>query len=315
MHPTPVISVLIPAYNAERFLGDTIESIQSQTFSDWEMLIVDDGSQDATAEIAHRYAENDARIRVTQQSNAGGSHARATGFEASVGEFVYFIDADDIAQPDALMRLYQGMQHHTDAAVCFGTISIIDTAGNPIRRWYQPSSMYCGDVLRTLLRRCFIGTMGAAMIRRRYLEKVTLRNDLKIYQDVTLWTQIATLGPFYPIGMPPVLSYRQHGGNFTKQHSVNPDVYFEFIDLLFSHPLLTGKLSAGELRYYKRWRIFRSYRYVARQLLCREQFQEAAHYARQALGMRWYDPIAHVFHLFATLHYLPKWLGRELGKG
>src|SRR5688572_9571182 len=99
---TPRVSVITPAYNAARFLRDTIASVRSQTTSDWELIIVDDGSTDETVAIVERYALEDPRIRLLRQANAGPSAARNHGMRAARGPFFAFLDSDDQWLPQFL---------------------------------------------------------------------------------------------------------------------------------------------------------------------------------------------------------------------
>ena len=91
----PQISVIVPVYNAERFLKKCVDSVRNQSFSDLEIILVDDGSLDHSPEICDRLAEEDSRIRVIHQKNGGVSRARNTGLEAASGEYVIFLDSDD----------------------------------------------------------------------------------------------------------------------------------------------------------------------------------------------------------------------------
>jgi len=91
-----VVSIITPAYNAESYLTETVRSVQSQTFDDFEMLIVDDDSTDDTAEIAKRFAAEDPRIRLIRQANAGPSAARNTAIEQARGEYLALLDSDDL---------------------------------------------------------------------------------------------------------------------------------------------------------------------------------------------------------------------------
>ena len=99
---SPLVSVIIPAYNAERFISETIKSVISQTFSDFELLIVDDGSIDNQKKIIKEFAASDNRIRYIYQLNEGVSAARNNGFKNSHGRFIAFLDADDVWLPDNL---------------------------------------------------------------------------------------------------------------------------------------------------------------------------------------------------------------------
>ena len=89
------ISVIIPVYNAESYIGRCIESVQVQTFGDWQMILVDDGSNDNSLAICQKYAEIDDRIQVMHQENAGAGAARNTGLTKALGEYIVFIDSDD----------------------------------------------------------------------------------------------------------------------------------------------------------------------------------------------------------------------------
>lgn len=98
----PLISIIVPIYNTERYLEDCIKSVLSQTFTDWELVLVDDGSTDKSLDICYEMARDDNRIRVVHQKNSGVSKARKTGLEHSNGSFICFVDSDDALQPVAL---------------------------------------------------------------------------------------------------------------------------------------------------------------------------------------------------------------------
>ena len=98
----PLISVVIPAYNAELFLDETLESVLSQTYENWECIIVNDGSTDSTESVAKKWCEKDSRFRLTNKENGGLSSARNWGIKESKAEYIAFLDADDILTPDSL---------------------------------------------------------------------------------------------------------------------------------------------------------------------------------------------------------------------
>ena len=115
-----MISIIIPVYNSLQYLSRCIECVLNQTFKDWELLLVDDGSTDGSGELCDEAAnENGTRIRVTHQPNRGASFARKIGMESSKGEFLTFIDSDDIVEDDYLERLYHAMnQYGVSIAAC-----------------------------------------------------------------------------------------------------------------------------------------------------------------------------------------------------
>ena len=109
------VSVIIPVYQAEQYLEQTLQSILRQTFDDFEVVIVDDGSKDASAYIYKTYSNRDARLRIIKQDNAGPSAARNNGIESARGEYIVFLDSDDLMNPNALATMVSAMEtHQTD---------------------------------------------------------------------------------------------------------------------------------------------------------------------------------------------------------
>src|SRR5579862_8348566 len=102
---SPRISVIIPAYNAEQTIGESLESLLAQTCPHWEAIVVDDGSTDSTGEIARQFAARDSRIRMIQQANGGESAARNTGISRATYEWLLFLDADDWIAPRYIERM------------------------------------------------------------------------------------------------------------------------------------------------------------------------------------------------------------------
>lgn len=130
------VSVITPARNAERYLSQTIESVLRQTLADWELVIVDDGSTDATAAIAHRCAREDGRIRVVQRAGLGTANARNHGLAAADPRhgYVAFLDHDDLLEPDALETLQGVLEARPLLIGIHGQRRNVDTSGAALRR-------------------------------------------------------------------------------------------------------------------------------------------------------------------------------------
>ncbi|HEY1686158.1 MAG TPA: glycosyltransferase [Tepidisphaeraceae bacterium] len=128
------ISVVIPAYNAGQYLDETIWSVRAQSFNDWELIIVDDGSKDDTAFIVERHVVADSRIRLIRQENQGVSHSRNNGLAQSdpVRPMVLFLDADDLLERHAIEILLSALQSHPSAPAAHGRARLIDHTGSPI---------------------------------------------------------------------------------------------------------------------------------------------------------------------------------------
>lgn len=114
----PQISVIVPVYKVEAYLHECVDSILAQTFSDFELILVDDGSPDNCGKICDEYAAKDSRIRVIHQENQGQASARNAALDVAKGEFITFIDSDDLVSKVYLEKLLDAMQKDTDVTVC-----------------------------------------------------------------------------------------------------------------------------------------------------------------------------------------------------
>lgn len=116
---TPKISVVIPAYNAQQYLRETLDCLTVQTLREIEVLVVDDGSADGTPEILREYCKKYPFIRAVRQENAGVAAARNRGIREAAGEYIYFLDSDDLIEPDVLEKLYHtARQHGAELVIC-----------------------------------------------------------------------------------------------------------------------------------------------------------------------------------------------------
>ncbi|MCF3623160.1 glycosyltransferase family 2 protein, partial [Planktothrix agardhii] len=113
----PKISVIIPVYNGEKTIQKTIESVLQQTWQDFELIVINDGSQDATLEILSSI--QDPRLRILSYSNAGLASSRNRGITEATGEYISFLDADDLWTPDKLEAQFQALEEHPEAAVAY----------------------------------------------------------------------------------------------------------------------------------------------------------------------------------------------------
>lgn len=125
------ISVIVPVYRVEKYLPACIDSILNQTFTDFELILVDDGSPDRCPEICDETAKRDARVRVIHQANQGLSAARNAGIEAARGAWLSFVDSDDYIAPQFYEKLYQTAQR-TDADCVMCSVQNVDESGKPI---------------------------------------------------------------------------------------------------------------------------------------------------------------------------------------
>ncbi len=146
----PKISVIIPIYNAEDYVSRCIESVQAQTYNNWQMILVDDGSKDKSLEICQKYADADDRISVIHQENAGPGIARNTGIAKASGNYVVFIDSDDYIEKD----YFQLLSKH-DEDVVFINVRDVDEDGRVLKEDFMAKNKNLS--IETILRRQMTG--------------------------------------------------------------------------------------------------------------------------------------------------------------
>ncbi|NQT53538.1 glycosyltransferase family 2 protein [bacterium] len=182
----PTVSVVIPAYNAERFIRETVDSVLAQTYRDFEVVVVDDGSTDGTAAIVEAYGEP---VRCIRQTNGGPSTARNRGIREARGPFVAFLDADDLWLPD---KLAQQMPLFDDAGrvgLVYCRFERMDPDGQPLPT--TPWDCPAGDVYYPMLERSYVPA-SCPIVRRECFDKVgAFPEDMSWAEDWHLWIRIA----------------------------------------------------------------------------------------------------------------------------
>ena len=143
MENQPLVSVIIPVYNVEKYLRECIDSVINQTYKNLEIILVDDGSTDSSGKICDEYVEKDERITAIHQKNGGLSQARNRGLEESTGEYIYFLDSDDYISLDAIEKLYAIAETQKPDFVFFDAISFEDSSkGFDIEQRYKRNKIY-----------------------------------------------------------------------------------------------------------------------------------------------------------------------------
>lgn len=164
----PLISVVIPAYNAERFILRTIQSVLDQSYDRFEVWVVDDGSTDRTAAVVHEIAQQDARVRLLRQTNAGVAAARNLAIRQANGDWIAPVDADDLWDRDYLQQVVDCIRTASDSVGLVYTWSLdIDEQDNPTGGFH--AAQITGSVYTTLLCHNFLGNASCTVIRRDYL--------------------------------------------------------------------------------------------------------------------------------------------------
>ncbi len=190
----PKISVLMPAYNTEKYIGEAIESILNQTFKDFEFIIIDDGSSDKTWEIIQKYAKMDDRVvALKNEKNLGISPTRNKLIKSSNGEYIVWQDSDDISLACRIEKQYNFMEENPEVGICGGWLQFFNKNGNLSIRKYASDDKN----LRKRIFRYSPVAQPVAIVRREILEKTGLFNNLLIQaEDLDLSFRIGRYSKF-----------------------------------------------------------------------------------------------------------------------
>ena len=198
----PTISVIIPVYNGQKTIKETIESVLYQTFADFELIVVNDGSQDATIELVNSI--NDSRIKVFSYPNAGVSASRNRGLDKAQGEFISFLDADDLWTLDKLEAQLKALQENPQAALAYSWTDWIDESGQFLRPGGHIKVN--GRAYDKLLVRDFIESGSNPLIRKQALDTVGgFEGSITHGEDWEMWLRLAACYEFVAVSSPQVL--------------------------------------------------------------------------------------------------------------
>jgi GT2 family glycosyltransferase len=211
------VSVVLPVYNGERFLTDAVDSILAQTFRDFELIGIDDGSLDGSGEILDRFALADSRVRALRQANAGIIAALTRGLALARGEFIARMDADDVAHPERLARQAAFLDAHPDIAVVGCAVTLIDERGKRIRDVEYPRTP---EAVAEFLEIGAPLAHPAVMMRRDAVLAVGgYREAYRHAEDYDLWLRMAER--YRMANLPDrLLLYRQHEAKHSFTYAV-----------------------------------------------------------------------------------------------
>lgn len=284
------VSVIIPVYGVEQYIRETVASVLQQTYDNFELIIVDDESPDQSIAICQHF--QDARIKIVRQANRGLAGARNTGIRHASGEYIAFLDGDDLWQPDKLEKHVDHLERSPHVGISFSPSALIDQVGNftgnylmPRLQDITPGYLLCDNP---------IGNGSAAVLRRETLESIQYQANVhgaveEFYfdetfrraEDVDCWLRIALQTQWQIEGLPEALTlYRVNAGGL----SANLHQQLEALTAVVE------KANTYAPEFVQQWRsIAQAYhlRYSARNAIRQQDGAIAVQFMHQALAAHW----------------------------
>lgn len=245
------IAVILPAFNVAPFLGRALRSVVDQTHTDWSLVVVDDGSSDATPAVVQDFRDN--RITLIRQDNAGVSMARNRGIRHALcagPDAVLFLDGDDWLALDALSLLATALDTAAWAVAACGRYTRVGSNQAGFRSAAPPD----GCVLERLMISNLFANGGHLLIRREAIAAAgEFRHNLSYGEDWEYWTRLALQGEFVAVqSHAPLLFVRERLGSAYLSRATDPDAYRPAIDAIHGNPAIAERLGHGRLAFLKR---------------------------------------------------------------
>ena len=241
------VSVIVPTYNRADLIPYAINSVLGQTMSDWELIVVDDGSTDDTAVVVKRYRDD--RVRYIRQENAGVSAARNRGVANARGEYLCFLDSDDELLPQKLAQQASYLDAHPSIGLVASGHLVIDRQGQPLAQ-VAPWRSYPRLDLATLALTCPM-VLHAALLRRSWLARVGgFSVPLSGAADHDLWLRLAYAGCPMEWTREVLCRYRLHGSNMIGDASKQENDHIARLDLFYSQTNLPEEAQAQRTKAY-----------------------------------------------------------------
>ncbi len=203
----PLVSIIMPVYNASLFLEEAVMSVVNQTYNNWELLIIDDGSTDNSFELLSKF--KDSRIRITQTRKSGVSAARNIGLQKMQGDFLCFLDADDVLPPNSIKARLKQFKSDPQIEFVDGWVEVFDVNMENVKKIYKPS--FKGQPFHELIalnENCYFGLTWMICINKE--KKYQFTEGMSHAEDLLFLITIAKSG-LYDFVDEPVLQYRTGG--------------------------------------------------------------------------------------------------------
>ncbi len=184
-----LVSIVMPAYNCEKYVVEAINSILAQTYRNWELLVLDDGSKDNTLRIIEDFSQNDSRIKALPNGkNMGVSATRNRGIELASGEWIAFLDSDDMWKPEKLEKQFEIVEKEA-AEFLFTGSSYINEEGEPYKGIFEVPE----KITYKKLRNQNVISCSSVLVKKKYFEHIKMEKD-EMHEDYAVWLRILKTG-------------------------------------------------------------------------------------------------------------------------
>lgn len=284
------VSVIIPVYGAEQYIAATLQSVLDQTYKNFEVLVIDDGSLDRSIEICQQF--QDPRIQIISQKNRGLAGARNTGIRNAKGDYLAFLDADDLWLPEKLEKHVEHLEKSPDVGISYCCSAFINETGMPLGIYQTPKLI--GITLPNLLCRNPISNGSVPVIRQEVFKEIKFQDNLygtiedfyfddtfRASEDIECWFRIAIKTNWKLEGIPEVLTlYRVNSGGLSASVFKQLDSWEKVIEKTRTYaPDLVAQWENPARAY--------QYRYLARRAITLKDGSTAVKLFHQALATHW----------------------------
>jgi glycosyltransferase involved in cell wall biosynthesis len=296
------IAVITPAFNAAPFIADAIRSVLAQTHRDLRLVVVDDGSTDATAAVVTGFA--DPRLALIWQCNAGVAAARNRGMAAVDGDALLFLDADDWLAPAALATLAATLGGAPEAVAAVGPYARVDANGHPTQRRPRRPCPAPNDLLARLVVQNQFANGGHVLIRRTAARCAgTFLPGVVYGEDWEYFVRLALLGPFASVPAPtPLLFVRSRAEGAYRRFAADPDAFAPCMAAIFDNPDLAEQFGTARLEALRRRAEGENAWIVGREMIRQGRAGKGRYWLARSVAAA---PSARRVALLAAAHALP----------
>ncbi|CAM4306813.1 glycosyltransferase family 2 protein [Flavobacterium terrigena] len=226
-----LVSIIIPVYNQEKYLKETLQSVINQAYSNWECILVNDGSMDNSVEIINEHVAQDNRFHFINSENKGVSNARNLALQQAKGDCILFLDGDDLIHPEKISQAISNFQKNADLSIVFNTTSYFqDVMENKLYDIKIDAELLNFNDLLLYWGEKIIIPIHSAIIKKSLLDGIEFNTDLTAQEDWLVWLRLFQKNPKVLVLDKTLSFYRKHNSSRTQTVSLKED-HFKALEL------------------------------------------------------------------------------------